>query len=1162
MPGTDVSLGDKYDLSKSRIFLNGTQAIVRLTMMQQARDKHEGHNTAGYVSGYRGSPLGGLDQQFVRAAQVLKPHNVVFQPGLNEDMAATALWGTQQAGMRGEGAYDGVFGIWYGKGPGVDRCGDVFRHANHAGTARLGGVLVLMGDDHTAESSTVAHQSEFILMDVMMPILNPAGVQELLDYGLYGIALSRYSGCWVGLKCVKDTIESTAIADGNPDRLKIVEPDDFKMPDGGLNIRPNDERLDQEARMHEYKRFAATAFARANKLDKIVLAGGKKPKLGIVTTGKSYLDVRQALDELGIDETLAAKLGIRLYKVAMTWPLEPDGVERFTRGLDLVMVVEEKRSLIETQIREQLYERKRRPAIIGKKDENGATLFPAKGALSPNRIAIAIAERILRFHKNARVSRERDRLEAAERRISNRPDANQRIPYFCAGCPHNSSTVVPDGGRAYAGIGCHWMVQYVPGRATEGATHMGGEGANWIGEAPFSTRSHVFQNIGDGTYNHSGILPIRAAIAADVNMTFKILYNDAVAMTGGQPHEGNLTVPMIARQVAAEGAKRVVIVSDEPDKYAAGEEFPANTGFYHRDDINQVQSELQNTAGVTVLIYDQTCAAEKRRRRKRGLFPDPPKRVFINERVCEGCGDCGVVSNCVAIAPLDTDFGRKRQIDQSSCNKDYSCLKGFCPSFVTIEGGELRKGVGAASGSDAPAPLFAVLPEPGLPALERPYGVLVTGIGGTGVVTVAQVLGMAAHLEGKGAGIIDMAGLSQKNGTVASHLKIAAHPEDIKSIRVAAGAADLVLGCDIMGTGADDALNTVSEKRTRLVVNDFETMPAPFAQDRDYEFPSRTLRLAIEARAGTSHVDFVDATGLSTRLLGDAIATNMFMLGFAWQRGLVPLTREAIDQAIALNGVSVDMNQQAFLWGRRAAHDLKAVAKIAFGASSGAAPGAAKPSLDQVIRDRVAWLTDYRNAAYGERYRQLVSRVAAAEKERAPGRKGLAEAVARNYFKLLAIKDEYEVARLYTDGVFERAVAATFTGDYKVAYHLAPPILGRRDAQTGHLRKTRFGPWMKRAFGVLASLKGLRGTVFDIFGYSAERRAERTLLKEYEETVDEILSALSPAHHKTALELLSLPEKIRGFGHVKAQSMAAAAGTRASLLERFRALNAVEKAVA
>src|SRR5262245_40435161 len=762
-----VTLDDKYHLTKSRIFVTGYQALVRLCLMQKERDRRAGLNTAGYVTGYRGSPLGGLDQQFQRAKQWLAPNDIVFQAGINEELAATAVWGTQQAELRGEGKYDGVFGIWYGKGPGVDRCGDVFRHANFAGTSKHGGVLALMGDDHTAESSTTAHQSEFHFVDLMIPILNPAGIQEIIDYGLYGWAMSRFTGAWTALKCMHETVETTAVVDGSLDRVKIVMPDDFVMPEGGLNIRLGDTILGMEARLTDYKRDAMIAFVRANKLNKYITTGGRNPKIGIITLGKSYLDVRQALDELEIDEVRANDLGLRIYKVACPYPLSQRELAEFAQGLELIIVEEEKRSLVEVQVREELYGTVNQPTCIGKRDERGNWLFPQKGALDPNDIAICIGERLLARAPSEQLAAQVARLKEAQRVLAETSDIATRIPYFCSGCPHNSSTVVPKGMRAYAGIGCHYMVQWMD-RDTSGFTQMGGEGANWVCDAPVPKLPHVFQNLVDGTYNHSGYMAIRAAIAAGTNITYKILFNDAVAMTGGQKNDGGLTVPQIAAQVTAEGAKRVVVVSDEPEKYPGGTEWPKGISFYHRDDLDAVQRELAAIRGCTVMIYDQTCAAEKRRRRKRGQFPDPDKRVLINELVCEGCGDCGVKSNCVSVQPLETEWGRKRTIDQSSCNKDFSCLKGFCPSFVTVHGAKLRQGTGVAA-----AHVLAPLPEPKLPAIAKTYDIIVTGVGGTGIVTIGGILGMAAHLEGKGVGVIDMAGLAQKGGAVFSHMRIA-----------------------------------------------------------------------------------------------------------------------------------------------------------------------------------------------------------------------------------------------------------------------------------------------------------------------------------------------------------------------------------------------------
>ncbi|MFW6077528.1 MAG: indolepyruvate ferredoxin oxidoreductase family protein, partial [Hyphomicrobiales bacterium] len=951
----------------------------------------------------------------------------------------------------------------------------------------------------------------------------------------------------VGIKCVHDNVESTAIVDAALDRVNIAYPD-FDMPPGGLNIRPSDNRFDQERRLHVHKRFAAVAFARANRLDSIVLSGGKSPRIGVVSTGKSYLDTRQALDELGIDEVEAARLGLRLLKVAMVWPLDPQIVREFAKGLDLVIVVEEKRALIETQIRDLLCNEKAAPRVIGKTDEAGEHLFPAYGTLEPNRIALALGQRLLKDKKAPQVAERLEAVRAMMASLSNAPDLVTRTPYFCAGCPHNSSTVVPEGGRGYAGIGCHWMVQAIPERLTEGATHMGGEGANWIGEAPFSKRKHVFQNLGDGTYNHSGVMALRAAAASGVNMTFKILYNDAVAMTGGQPHEGGLTVPMIANQVRSEGIERIAVVSDEPDKYPPNAGFPPNVTFHHRDDLQAVQTEMMDVDGVSVIIYDQTCAAEKRRRRKRGTFPDPAKRVFINELVCEGCGDCGVQSNCVAIAPLETPFGRKRQIDQSACNKDFSCLKGFCPSFVTVEGAEVKRGVEAPALPGAGA-VFPALPEPEQPALDRPWTMLITGIGGTGVVTVGQILGMAAHLEGKGAGIIDMAGLSQKNGAVVTHLKIAARPDDIASIRVAAGGADCLLGCDIVTSASEHNLEAASRERTYAVVNDHEAMPAAFTQNADFRLPTEEMRLKIAARTRPEAAEFINASKLATALLGDSIAANLFTTGYAWQRGLIPLSADAICRAIELNGVAVKMNTEAFLWGRRAAHDRHAVEAVLGGAEP---RGRAPETLDEIVARRVEFLTGYQNQAYAEDYRQVVDKVRAAEAARVKGSTALSEAVARYLFKLMAYKDEYEVARLFTDGRFNEALDKTFKGDAKLTFHLAPPIMARLDPVTGVPRKRTFGPWIIPVFKLLASLKGLRGTPFDIFGRSAERRRERQLIADYRRTVDELIASLTPDNHALAVEIASLPEHIRGFGHVKQRHLEEVSAREAELREAWR----------
>jgi len=1141
-----VTLDDKYDLEKSPVFVTGYQALIRLCLMQKERDRRAGLNTAGYVSGYRGSPLGGLDQQFMRAKRFLDRHDVVFQPGLNEDLAATAVWGTQQAELRGEGKFDGVFSIWYGKGPGVDRTGDVFRHANLAGSSKHGGVLALMGDDHTAESSTTAHQTEFNFVDLVIPILNPAGVQEILDYGLYGWALSRYAGTWCALKCVHETVESTAVIDGSLDRVKIELPTDFAMPEGGLNIRLVDTVLGQEARLHDYKRDAVLAFVRANKLNRWITSGGRTPKIGIATVGKSYLDVRQALDELGIDEVKCNDLGIRLFKVACPYPLSRLELAEFAKGLDLIIVVEEKRSLIEVQVREELYGTANQPVCIGKKDEAGNWLFPIKGALDPNDIAICIGDRLLKYGHNEELAKRVAYLKEAQRVAAETPNIAARDPYFCSGCPHNTSTVVPEGMRAYAGIGCHYMVQFMD-RNTLGFTQMGGEGANWIGEAPFSKRGHVFQNLGDGTYNHSGYLAIRAAIASGTTMTYKILFNDAVAMTGGQKNDGGLDVPTIARQVAAEGAKKIAVVTDEPWKYAKNTEWPKGIAIHHRDELDAVQRSLAEIPGVTVLIYDQTCAAEKRRRRKRGAFPDPDKRILINELVCEGCGDCGVQSNCVSIQPLETEWGRKREIDQSTCNKDYSCLKGFCPALVTVHGAKLKRPAPATLPEQWPA-----LPEPALPAIDHNYGIVVTGIGGTGVVTVGALIGMAANLEGKACGVVDMAGLAQKGGAVLSHIRIAEKPEDIHAIRVPARGADLILGGDIVVAGGKKVLAAVKPGATTVVINTHETLPGAFTRNADYSLPTERIKRAIVQAAGADHVRFVDASRLATDLFGVSVAQNVFLVGFAYQLGGLPVSAEAILRAIELNGEAVELNKTAFLWGRRAAVDLDAVMALAKPQEVSTDARRFSASLEEVIGRRVAFLTDYQNARYAARYRTMVERVRAAE-TRVSGEHALTEAVARYLFKLMAYKDEYEVARLYTDGSFAKQVAASFDGDLRLEFHLAPPLLARTDPATGRPKKISFGSWMMGGFRVLSKLKFLRGTPLDPFGYSAERKRERALIEEYGAVVEELIAALKPENHVLAVAIASIPEKIRGYGPVKERHLVAAKAEEAELLSQFRA---------
>ncbi|MBV7379283.1 indolepyruvate ferredoxin oxidoreductase family protein [Maritimibacter dapengensis] len=1131
MTRQDVSLRDRFDLTKSPVLLNGTQALVRLMLMQSARDSAAGLNTAGYVTGYRGSPLGGVDSWMMRAAKELTASNVRFEPGLNEDLAATALWGSQQAELRGEGKYDGVFGLWYGKGPGVDRSGDVMRHANMAGSSVNGGVLMAMGDDHTGESSTVLHQSDWAMVDAYMPVLSPAGVQEILDLGIYGYGLSRFSGLWAGLKLMKDTVEATAVVDGRADRMSLVTPE-FKMPDGGLNIRLVDDRIVQEARMIDYKRFAAEAYARANRIDRRMW-GKAGAKIGFVAAGKNWLDLVHALSLLGIDETEAERLGITTYKVAQTWPLDMESFHEFAEGLDLIVVVEEKRKLIEVQIKEAIFDDRRGRRVYGwhKGDtwEHGRQIemFPTRYALDPMFIAEKIGGVLIEE------GRETEAIHAGLSRIAEAQKADNaeaiaaRLPYYCAGCPHNTSTKVPEGSRAYAGIGCHYMVQWMD-RETLGFTHMGGEGVNWIGEAPFSNREHVFQNLGDGTYNHSGIQAVRAAIAAGTNITFKILYNDAVAMTGGQANEGGLDSLRIAREMLAAGVEKLVLVHDPKEELDTGA-FPRDVEIRTRDETDNVQKELREIKGVTVLLYVQTCAAEKRRRRKRGTFPDPDKRVLINTDICEGCGDCGVQSNCVAITPVETELGRKRAIDQSACNKDFSCLKGFCPSFVTVEGGTPKKRV--AADFDLPK-----VPDPALPEIDGTWNSVITGVGGTGVVTIGAIMAQAAHLDGKGAGMMEMAGLAQKGGAVTVHLRIANAPEDISAIRVATGECDALIGGELVVSASPQVLGLTQTGRTGGVVDSHEIVTGDFTRDTDFTIPSDRLELSLEARL-KDRLQLFDATELAEALMGDSIYSNMMVLGAAWQRGLVPISHEALMQAIDLNGQAPERNKRAFETGRWVAHDPEAAHDMADTDKVVEKPR----TLDERIAYREGHLTTYQNARLATRYRALV--------DRAPD-EAMREAIALGYHKLLAYKDEYEVARLLQD---TRAKAEdAFDGDLKLSVLLAPPIFGG-EGPDGRPLKRRMSEGVVKAMSILPAFKGLRGTPLDPFGYSAERKMERALIAQYEADMDEVLGAWESGNPEAGVALARLPLDIRGFGPVKEANQAKAAKRREELLAAFRA---------
>ncbi len=1170
-----VTLDDKYALDHGRAFMSGVQALVKLPMLQRQRDALIGKNTGGFISGYRGSPLGGYDQALQKAQKYLAAQNIVFQPGVNEELAATAIWGTQQLGFAppGSNKFDGVFGIWYGKGPGVDRCSDVFKHANMAGTTPWGGVLAVAGDDHVAKSSTAAHQSDHIFKACGLPVFFPATVQEILDLGIHAFAMSRFSGVWTGMKTIQEIVESSATAMIDPERVEIVIPE-FEMPPGGVHIRWPDAALDQEARLFDYKWYAALAYVRANRLNHNVIAG-PNDRFGIIASGKAYNDMRQALIDLGLDDATCRQLGIRVHKVAVVWPLEASITREFATGLREILVVEEKRQVIEYQLKEELYNWRPdvRPNVLGKFDEvegdhsggewskpnpSSNALLRANADLSPALIARAIAKRLKKLGLpqdiEARIDAQLAILDAQEKStqtllLQSSPDAN-RQPWFCSGCPHNTSTKVPEGSRAMAGIGCHFMTIWMD-RATVGFTQMGGEGVPWMGQQPFSNDQHMFANLGDGTYFHSGILAIRQSIAAGVNITYKILYNDAVAMTGGQQvgerPEGH-SVVQIAQSMRAEGVVKITIVTDEPEKYAGVTGIPAGIAIQHRDTLDAVQREFREIKGTTVIIYDQTCATEKRRRRKRGTMAEPDQRVVINELVCEGCGDCGVQSNCLSVEPLETEFGRKRRINQSTCNKDFSCVKGFCPSFVTVKGGQLRKKDKKGAGLDWTG---GVVPSPKLPALGADaWGIVVAGVGGTGVITIGQLLGMAAHIEGKGIVTQDAAGLAQKGGATWSHVLIGASQEHIRTTRVGTASADLVIGCDPIVAAGKETLQRLRTGRSHVALNTSATPTAAFVKNTEWQNPAQSCVDSLVQILGDADVGRFDAEAAATKLMGDSIYTNPMMLGYAWQKGWVPLGLEALMRAIELNAVQVEKNKQAFEWGRRAAHDPKAMAALLTQAAGTAQVIQFKPreTVDSLLARRVEFLTGYQDAAYAGQYELFVRKVQQAEAKL--GKTALTEAVARYLFKVMAYKDEYEVARLHTDPSFQAKVAEQFEGNFELRLHLAPPLFAKKNDK-GELIKQQYGPWMLKAMGVLAKLKGLRGTALDIFGRTEERRMERALIVQYREDIERILAGLNADNHALALEIARLPEQIRGFGHVKERHFKAAQSRREQLLAQW-----------
>ena len=1142
-----ISLDDKYALDTTRAYMTGIEALVRLPMLQHQRDSERGINTAGFISGYRGSPLGGVDQAMWKADNYLKQHNIKFVPGVNEDLAATAVWGSQQVNLFGGAKYDGVFGMWYGKGPGVDRSMDVIKHANAFGTSKYGGVLAVAGDDHAAKSSTLPHQSEHMFIGASIPVLNPANVQEVLDLGIFGWEMSRYTGAWVALKAITENMDSAISAEIDPARVSITIPEDFQLPADGVHGRWPDTALEQELRLNKFKIYAAREFARVNKLNHIV-TDSTQPRLGIITTGKAYLDVMQALEDLGIDDRKAGAIGLRVLKVGMSWPLEPVSTHEFADGLQEILVVEEKRSIIEDQLTGQLYNWPvdRRPSVIGEFDEEGRDLLPNISELTPAMVARAIAGRIKRFyHDDTNDDTINKKLAFYNRKemVLDSPRIKlDRVPHYCSGCPHSTSTRVPEGSRTLGGIGCHYMGTWEEGdRRAETFTQMGGEGVTWVGQSAFTETKHVFQNLGEGTYFHSGLLAIRQAVASGANITYKILYNDAVAMTGGQPVDGNLSVEQMIMQLRGEGITRIALISDDPSRHKNIRAFQGYS-LDHRDDLIQVETELRDTPGTTILIFEQTCAAEKRRRRKKGELEDPNVRVFINKAVCEGCGDCSIQSNCLSVVPVETELGRKRLIDQSACNKDYSCLKGFCPSFVTVTGGNLKKATLQLDQNDHPA-----LPEPTLPNInQQPWNVVVTGIGGTGVLTVTALVAMAAHIEGKGCSTMNQTGLAQKFGSVVSHVRVGLNQKAINAVRIPAGDADLLLGCDLVVAAGDEAMAKVNEERSHAIINATESVTAAFINNPDTVFPRDEMMQTINNEVGKDKVSFIDASVIATNLLGDSIASNLFLLGYAYQSSLIPVSAEALNEAIGLNGVAVELNRAAFNWGRRAKTNLVAVKEIAKVLPT------EKPlqTLAEIIEDRARRLIDYQNLSYAQQYRSICHQVA--EKDAAVGAADqLAIAVARYLFKVMAYKDEYEVARLHTDKGFQHEIDQVFEGDYKITYHLAPPLLAKVDGN-GQPVKRRMPSITKYAFQLLAPFKFLRGTSLDLFGLSADRKLDRKVMADFEADIETVINHVSQRNLKQAIELLSLPEQIRGYGHVKRKHVDNLQQRRQRLLKQIR----------
>jgi indolepyruvate ferredoxin oxidoreductase len=1144
MTKSSVQLDDKYTQTEGQIYLNTLQAMTRLPMMQRRRDVAAGLNTAGFITGYRGSPVGTYDAALWSAQKLLNEHHIRFMPGVNEELAAAAIKGSQWLDFYPDiKKYDGVFSLWYAKMLGTERGIEAIKAGNYTtGTSKHGGAIIFTGDDIGAKSSITAAAADPMLVGAYVPIFYPATTAEFIEYGLYGWAMSRYSGLWVSLKGVTDTIELTTTIDASAENLQIILPEDGVFPPEGVNSIHNDFMpLVQERRVVEFKMPLAEQFIRINNLNKVVTDSDKRT-LGIVTAGKPYQDLREAMRELGIDDALAAEMGLRIYKLAVTWPLEPQGIVEFCRNHQEVMVLEDKSPIIEEQLARTLYplSSEQRPVITGKKDDQGNTLIPEFGETNVNLMVDILIRRLRALGvSNPQLDAKIAEIESRKSKVAQLPAVKAiRTAYFCSGCPHNTSTKTIDGSLTFTGVGCYGIVPLVmPDRKTEYAAQMGAEGSLWVGLHNFVDMEHSFQNLGDGTYFHSGILAIRSALASGANMTYKILYNDAVAMTGGQPHDGELTVEMLANQVYWEGVKPIAIVTDEPEKYPSSVHWPPNTKVYHRDELETIQRNMQKQKGVSAIIYDQTCAAEKRRRRKRGLFPDPDKRLFINQRVCEGCGDCSVQSNCVSIQPVDTEFGRKRRIDQSSCNKDFSCQYGFCPSFVSVYGGQLRKAEKSHSEQELEN-IFASLPTPQGPALDKPYNILLTGIGGTGVLTVGAILGMAAHVEEKACSVLDITGMAQKGGAVLSHIRLGPDSNSLNAPRLWNGSADLVIGCDLVVTAGAQVTSLVRPDTASIIVNNDVVPTAQFQRDNSIDFGKDSMLSVLRQLVGDTRVSDVAATTIATRLLGDSIATNVFMLGYALQKGLIPISVDAVEKAIELNGVAIKTNLHTLSWGRMAAHAPETVNKFVEETISheGYTDMPLSETTDEMIARRVKDLTDYQSADYAGKYKAFLDKVKAADNGISDGNQ-LTATVARYLYKLMAYKDEYEVARLYSSGEFERRLKEQFEGNYKLKFNLAPPMLSPKNKRTGQPGKREFGPWMFKAFKLLAKFKGLRGTALDIFGYTHERKAERQLIADYMNDIEAMLPKLKEGNYNLLVEIASLPEVIKGYGYIKEENI-------------------------